>query len=62
MVTLQSFVTTFGRKYVVCPVLTVFSLSDKTKKHSLPENLDELSDLSIGFVASLVVLIDIYSS
>ena len=52
IITLQYFISTFTRKYPLCAVLTTLSLNDKNV-YLLPENLDPLSNLNIGFVSAL---------
>ena len=63
IITLQSFISPFGKQYSECDVIP-FSFSKDTTKTSIYslENLDQLSDLNIGSVHMFTDLIDIYSS
>ena len=56
-------ISTFLSKYLVYVPLTVLSENDKKKKVYSPlENVDQMSNLNIGFVFLLIPLIGICSS
>ena len=61
--TLQSFISTDRRKYLLCTVLSLVFSSDKTKNpYILLENLDQLSNLNMGLLLVLLFSLDIHSN
>ena len=58
---LRSFISTFGRKYLVCPVLTVLSSNKKRKSLFMHWNLwsTKCNDKNICFASARIPLINI---
>ena len=60
---LQSFISIFVRKYSECDNLPLFFFQETMQKVCLLlKNLDQLSDLNIGFVYMFLNLVDICSN
>ena len=62
IITLQAFISQ-SEENITCDLFDVPNFQMiKQKVYTLPENLDQLSNLNIGFVSAILVLIDLYSS
>ena len=60
IITLWSFISTFGRLYTLLLVLCVSFSNSKIKSLFTPWNLIQLSDSNLDFVLIILVVIDIY--
>ena len=62
-ITFLPFISIAGcKKNIECTVLTAQFSNDKQKSCFLPENLDQLRNLNLGFEPTLSLYVDIYSS
>ena len=57
-----SFISTFGRKHLVCSVLIAYLRTITRKAYLLLENLDQSSNPNTGFMPALILLIDSFSN